>query len=83
VAAPRQSVGDSVAAAARARRQWRRRRQHSGGVQLGGGGGSLASARHPLDTLRAWTLVRSILCYGCEWEGGFEVRSFRSDVFAA
>jgi hypothetical protein len=48
VAAPRQSVGESVVAAAGARRQWRRRRQQSGGVQLGGGGGSLASA------LRRW-----------------------------
>jgi hypothetical protein len=34
VAAPRQSVGDSVAAVAGALRQWRRRRQHSGGVSL-------------------------------------------------
>jgi hypothetical protein len=46
VAAPRQSVGKSMAAAAGARRQWRWRCQHSGGVQLGGGGGSLVSARH-------------------------------------
>ena len=46
VAAPRQSVCDSVAAAAGARWQWRRRRQHSGGFQLGCGGGSLASAQH-------------------------------------
>ncbi len=46
VAAPRQSVCDSMAAAAGARRQWRRRRQHSGGIQLGSGGCSLASAQN-------------------------------------
>ncbi len=46
VAAPRQSVGESVAASAGALWHWRQRRQHSSGVQLGGGVGSLASARH-------------------------------------
>ncbi len=46
VAAPRQSICDSVAAAAGARWQWQRGRQHSSNVQLGGGGGSLASAQH-------------------------------------
>jgi hypothetical protein len=45
VAAPRQSIGNSVVATAGAQRQWRRRHQHSSNVQLGGGGSiSLASA---------------------------------------
>jgi hypothetical protein len=44
VAAPRQSIGDSVVVAAEALWRWRQRRQHFGGGGLGGGGSSLASA---------------------------------------